>query len=141
VLLYPVIEPDFESKGYRDYGEGHFNTRAAMEWYWRLYLGDVDVPADAPYPPEYVAPLRAADLSGVAPALVVTAGRDPLHSEGRLYVRALREAGVPVHHRHYPELFHGFVTIGPFGPAAAARDLLWGDIAALLERTTLRSSA
>jgi acetyl esterase len=141
VLLYPVIEPDFDSKGYRDFGEGHFNTRAAMEWYWRHYLGDVDVPADAAYPPEHVAPLRAADLSGLPPAVVVTAGRDPLHSEGRLYVRALRGAGVPVRHRHYPELFHGFVTIGPFGPAAAARDLLWGDIAALLERTTQRSSA
>ncbi|MDF1604715.1 alpha/beta hydrolase [Nocardioides sp. YIM 152315] len=141
VLIYPVIEPDFESKGYRDYGVGHFNTRAAMEWYWKLYLGEADVPADAPYPPEQVAPLRAPDLAGLPPAIVVTAGRDPLHSEGRKYVDALRAAGVDVRHRHYPELFHGFVTIGPFGPAAAARDLLWSDIAALLGRSTQRSSA
>lgn len=141
VLLYPVIEPDFESKGYREFGTDHFNTRAAMEWYWRLYLGDVDVPDDAPYPAEHVAPLRAARLEGLPPAIVVTAGRDPLHSEGRRYVAALRAAGVPVRHRHYPELFHGFVTIGPFGPAASARDLLWSDIAALLERAEQRSSA
>jgi acetyl esterase len=141
VLVYPAIEPDFESKGYRDFGAGHFNTREAMEWYWRLYLGDVDVPADATYPPEYVAPLRAASLAGLPPAIVVTAGRDPLHSEGRLYVAALRDAAVPVRHRHYPELFHGFVTIGPFAPGAAARDLLWSDIAALLERTSTRRSA
>jgi acetyl esterase len=141
VLVYPAIEPDFESKGYRDFGAGHFNTRAAMEWYWKLYLGDIDVPSDAAYPAEYVAPLRATDLAGLPPAIVVTAGRDPLHSEGRLYVAALRDAGVPVRHRHYPELFHGFVTIGPFGPGGAARDLLWSDIAALLERTTNRRSA
>ena len=65
----------------------------------------------------------------------MTAGRDPLHSEGAAYAAALRDAGVPVRHRHYPDLFHGFVTIGPFGPAAAARDLLWSDVAALLART------
>jgi acetyl esterase len=135
VLLYPVIEPDFESKGYREFGEGHFNTRAAMEWYWRLYLGATDVPADAAYPPEHVAPLRAPSLAGLPPAVVVTAGRDPLHSEGRTYVAALRDAGVPVRHRHYPELFHGFATIGPFGPAQAARELLWSDIAATIERS------
>lgn len=148
VLAYPVIEPDFESKGYRDFGEGHFNTRAAMEWYWRLYLGDdasrdgsPDVPADAPYPPEYVAPLRAASLAGLPPAIVITAGRDPLYSEGRTYVAALRGAGVRVRHRHYPELFHGFVTIGPFGPAEVARDLLWSDVAATLDPTRAGSNA
>lgn len=137
VLFYPVIEPDFESKGYRDFGRGHFNTRAAMEWYWRHYLGAADVPMSAIYPPEYVAPLRAADHTGLPRAVVVTAGRDPLHSEGEKYVAALRAAGVPVRHRHYPELFHGFLTLGAFGPAVAARDLLWADLAAVLDQTVL----
>ena len=48
VLLYPVIEPVFDVQELPRFGAGHFNTRAAMEWYWRQYLGDVDVSADAP---------------------------------------------------------------------------------------------
>ena len=131
VLIYPIIEPDFESQSYRDFATGNFNTRAAMEWYWRQYVGGSDIPADAPYPPAWVAPLRAESLAGLPPAIVVTAGRDPLCSEGLRYVAALRDAGVAVRHRHYSELFHGFLTIGPFAPAASARDLLIAD----LERT------
>lgn len=133
VLLYPVIELDFESKSYRDYGTGYFNTRDAMQWYWRQYLGASDIPSSATYPPEWVAPLRAASHVGLPPAAVVTAGRDPLCSEGEEYVAALRASGVVVQHRHYPELFHGFMTIAAFGPAKAARELLWADIDTVLQ--------
>ncbi|WP_244928585.1 alpha/beta hydrolase [Nocardioides sp. W7] len=135
VLLYPVIEPDFDSESYRRYGTGHFNTRAAMEWYWRQYLGGDPATTPLPDPPEHVVPSRAASLAGLPPAVVVTAGRDPLSSEGRRYADLLREAGVPVRHRHYPDLFHGFATIGPFGAAASARELLWQDVRRLLGAT------
>lgn len=137
VLLYPVIEPDFESESYRRYATGHFNTRAAMEWYWQHYLGD----APMPEPAWHVVPSRAAGHQGLAPAVVVTAGRDPLCSEGERYAATLRAAGVPVRHRHYPELFHGFVTIGPFAPAASARTMLWRDLTALLAPTSRDRSA
>ena len=124
VMLYPVISPDFETDSYRRYATGHFNTREAMRWYWRHYLGGDDLPR----PAEYAAPLRAASLAGLPPAIVVTAGRDPLCSEGALYAAALRDAGVPVRHRHYPELFHGFATIAGFAPATQAQILMWRDI-------------
>lgn len=128
VLLYPVIEPDFENESYRRYGTDHFNTRAAMEHYWRQYL-----PADGvPEPAAYVVPARADSHRDLAPAVVVTAGRDPLSSEGERYARTLRDAGTPVRHRHYPELFHGFVTMATFGPGISGRELLWSDVAALL---------
>ncbi|WP_367650423.1 alpha/beta hydrolase [Nocardioides sp. zg-DK7169] len=132
VLLYPVVEPDFESESYRHYATGHFNTRAAMEWYWRQYLGGDPATTPLPGPPEHVVPTRAASLAGLAPAVVVTAGRDPLASEGRRYAGLLGEAGVRVRHRHFPDLFHGFATIGPFPAAASARELLWHDLRALL---------
>ncbi|WP_228387465.1 MULTISPECIES: alpha/beta hydrolase [unclassified Nocardioides] len=132
VLLYPVVEPDFESESYQRYATGHFNTRAAMEWYWTQYLGGQPATTPLPEPPEHVVPSRAPSLSGLAPAVVVTAGRDPLASEGRRYAGLLRDAGVPVRHRHYPDLFHGFATIGPFPAAAAARELLWHDVRRLL---------
>lgn len=128
VLIYPVIEPDFNSPSYRLYASGYFNTKAAMQWYWRQYLGERPVPELA----SFVAPLRAATHADLPPAIVVTAGMDPLSSEGHAYAAALKRAAVPVVHRHYPGLFHGFLTIGPLRAAAAARELLWADLTAVL---------
>ncbi|MBO6718464.1 MAG: alpha/beta hydrolase [Rhizobiaceae bacterium] len=124
VLIYPVIAPDFQTESYRSYATGYFNTRAAMQWYWCHYLGGEKLPE----PAEYAAPLWAATHSGLPPALVYTAGRDPLCSEGEQYATALRAAGVPVRHRNFPDLFHGFATIPGFGPAEGALKVLWRDI-------------
>ncbi len=79
-----------------------------------------------------VAPLRAAEHSGLLPAIVITAGMDPLSSEGQEYVAVLERAKVPVIHRHYPGLFHGFLTISAFRPAIAARERLWADLGSVL---------
>ncbi len=128
LLIYPVIDPSFDTESYQRYGAGYFNTRAAMQWYWRQYLGDRQV-FDPPY---LVAPARADCHAGLAPAVVVTAGLDPLHSEGCDYARRLGDAGVPVVHRDFPGLFHGFMTIPSFGPAASAQDLVCADLGQLL---------
>ncbi|WP_319450243.1 MULTISPECIES: alpha/beta hydrolase [unclassified Mycobacterium] len=128
VLLYPVIDPSFDTDSYRTRAEGFFNTRVAMQWYWRQYLGG-DV---LPKPSWSVAPARAESHAGLAPAVVVTAELDPLHSEGVAYAATLRAAGVTVVHRDFPGLFHGFLTMMPFAPAVAARALLWGDVRDLL---------
>ncbi|MEU3270203.1 alpha/beta hydrolase [Saccharomonospora sp. NPDC006951] len=130
LLIYPVIEPDFGNDSHRRFGTGHFNTTAAMRWYWRQYLGG-DEEGPLPEPEEYVAPSRAARHTGLPPAVVVTAGRDPLCSEGRRYAETLRSAGVAVRHRHFPELFHGFFTIVALAAAEAARDMVWSDVRAL----------
>ena len=65
-----------------------------------------------------VSPLLAPDLTGVAPALMVTAERDILHDEGVLYAARLEEAGVEVMRRNYPGMVHGFVTLGAVLSAA-----------------------
>lgn len=130
VLLYPVIDPGCDMPSQRSHGTGYFLTTAAMRWYWRQYLGET--PALDPDTVALVAPLRAGSLRGLPPAIVVTGRLDPLHSEAVAYGAALGAAGVPVVLREYPALFHGFATIGPFGPAAAARSILWSDIRALL---------
>src|SRR5262249_4510688 len=90
VLVYPVIDADLDSPGYLALGEGLNLTRAKMAWYWERYLAGAD-----PFTPE-ASPLRASDLSGVAPALVQTAEYDPLVYEGEAYAAALDAAGVPV---------------------------------------------
>ncbi|WAC89174.1 alpha/beta hydrolase [Mycobacterium sp. Aquia_213] len=128
LLIYPAIDPTFDTDSYHRYATGYFNTRAAMQWYWRQYLSA----ATAVDPPYLVAPARAASHAGLAPAVIVTAGCDPLHSEGGEYARLLRDAGVPVVHRDFPGLFHGFMTIQSFGPAASAQHLVCADLRELL---------
>ncbi|SNS63993.1 acetyl esterase [Actinomadura meyerae] len=86
--------------------EGYGLTLEGMRWFAELYA-----------PPGggegwEVSPLRAADLAGVAPAAVHTSGFDVLRDEGNAYAAALRDAGVPVVHREWPTLNHGFFGLG-----------------------------
>jgi len=114
VLIYPVIDHDLDSAGYRQHGSGLNLTRAKMEWYWRQYLGRGDsADPDA-------SPIRAASHTGVAPALVQTAEYDPLAHEGEEYARTLRDAGVPVRATRYEGQIHGFVRLAALCGAAAA---------------------
>lgn len=133
VLLYPVIDPSFDTESYRTRATGYFNTRSAMQWYWHQYLGGRTLPE----PPWLVAPARADSHVGLPATLVVTAELDPLHSEGVAYARQLKAAGVPVTHRDFPGLFHGFLTMMTFAPARAARVLLWADLDDLLDAAHL----
>jgi acetyl esterase len=127
LLIYPVIEPFFDTESYRKYSTGYVNTRDAMQYYWRQYLDD-----KMPSPEYLVAPARAESHEGLPPAIVVTAGFDVLQSEGASYAQKLRAANVPVLHRDYPGLFHGFLTMMPFSAGAAGRELLWADMVRLL---------
>jgi acetyl esterase len=129
VLIYPVIDPTFDTLSYQAYASGYVNTRAAMQWYWQQYVGD-----GLPSPEYLVAPGRAGSHEGLPAAVVVTAGLDVLNSEGAAYAAQLRAAKVPVVHRDYPGLFHGFVTIMPFAAGASARELLWADMRQLVAR-------
>lgn len=129
VLLYPVIDPACDTASFRTHGEGFYNTRAAMEWYWAQYL-----PAGLPEPAHLAAPARAASLAGLPPAVVHVAGADPLRSEGEAYAASLAAAGVPVVRRTYPGLFHGFMTMLALRAGESARQLLWQDLRVLLDQ-------
>jgi acetyl esterase len=102
LLVYPVTDADLDTSTYREFADGYWLTRYSMEWFWNHYLPDGDrfVP-DA-------SPLRADDVRGTAPALVITAEFDPLRDEGDAYARRLEEAGVPVTLSRYDGMIHGF---------------------------------
>jgi acetyl esterase len=108
LLVYPVTDCSFDTDSYRDNAEGYFLTRAGMQWYWEQYLSDA---SEGRHP--YASPLRAEDLSGLPPALLVTAEYDPLRDEGEAYGRRLAQAGVPATVRREDGMFHGFFSFGP----------------------------
>lgn len=128
LLLYPVITADFDTPSYRACGNGYYNTRAAMMWYWDQYLPE---PGHRNHP--YANPAHA-DLSGLPPAVVVTAGFDPLRSEGDSYAQALKQAGVETIHRCYDGAIHGFMTMPGLALESRAREQAWLDVRALLAR-------
>jgi acetyl esterase len=104
VLVYPVVDCDLDRRSYLEYdGDDFILNRRDMAWFWDLYAPD---PADRTNP--YASPLRAADLSGLPPAYLVSVEHDPLRDEGFGYAERLRGARVPVEHRHYGSEVHGF---------------------------------
>ena len=115
VLLYPVLDLSAKTRSRTLFSDGFFLSKRDLDWFTDLYLGGTDIAADD----ARVSPLKAADLSGLAPALVLTAGFDPLRDEGNEYAMALRSAGVPVDHRQFDALTHGFASTAPFGGGSA----------------------
>jgi len=128
VLVYPVIDAACDAPSYTENAEGYFLSAAGMHWFWDHYLG-----LDGDGTHHHASPIRASDFSGLPPAVVITAEFDPLRDEGDAYAAALQAAGVPVLHRRYAGLIHGFFGLGPISPAcAAAVSELCADLKGLL---------
>jgi acetyl esterase len=113
ILVYPVTERSFDTGSYRDNGADYFLTTDMMIHFWKEYLSGED---DAASP--YASPLRAKDLKGLPPALVITAEFDPLRDEGETYAKRLEQAGVPVRVSRYDGMIHGFYAMPSVFPQA-----------------------
>ena len=106
ILIYPVTDADFDRPSYTDPENALLLTREAMIWFWDHYVPD---PARRAEPD--ASPLHTADLSGLPPAVVLTAEYDVLRDEGEAYAQRLADAGVPVDLRRYPGQMHGFFIL------------------------------
>ncbi len=114
VLLYPPIDRLTPYESLELFRHGFFLTRVEIDFFEAAYMaGYEEDPADARRHP------LVGDLAGLAPALVVTAGFDPLRDEGEAYAAALEAAGTPVTLRRYESLIHGFASM--IGLSSAAR--------------------
>ena len=111
VLFYPVTDNDFDTPSYRSGIETGTLSPEMMRFFWNAYIGDGN-------PDELAAPLRAADLTGMAPATLILAGNDPLYDEGVAYAVRLREAGVPTDLHDFSTAIHGFASLFGMAPIA-----------------------
>ena len=121
VLLWPVTDANFETGSYNQFAEGHFLSKNMMKWFWDNYTTDANQRNEI-----YASPLRAttAQLKGLPPALVQTAGADVLRDEGEAYARKLDEAGVPVTSVRYNGMIHDYGLLNVVSQVPAVRSAM-----------------
>lgn len=118
LLFYPATNANFESGSYKQFADGPWLTRAAMQWFWDQYLPDQSLRKDPS-----ASPLSASleQLAGLPRALIITAEYDVLRDEGEAYGRKLIRAGVEVVTTRYNGTIHDFVLLNALAHAAPTR--------------------
>ncbi|TYQ09705.1 UNVERIFIED_ORG: acetyl esterase [Gordonia westfalica J30] len=130
ILIYPVLDSRLQTGSCREFADGYFLTLQKLRWFWSMYLPEGQDGSDP-----LLSPLRTDDLSGLPPALVITAELDPLRDEGEAYARALEAAGVLATTIRYPGVIHAFTLMSALMPEA--RDAI-AECARFICRTTSR---
>jgi acetyl esterase len=107
LLIYPATDMRREAPSHTKNGQGYLLTREMLAWYHRHYMDGPEKDADW-----RASPLLHANLRGLPPALVLTAGYDPLRDEGMHYAQALACAGVRCSLVCFERQIHGFILMG-----------------------------
>ena len=115
--IYPAADLGGDYPSYAQFADGHLLTRESMDWFADCYAADLNHARGSP---------MRAELAGLPPAVIVTAGLDPIRDQGRAYAGALIAAGVPVTYREAVGTVHGFITLRQAIPSAV------GDVAGYL---------
>ena len=118
VLFYPVTDADFDNGSYTEFANGPWLTKPAMDWFWNQYLPEGIDRTDPKITPIHA---TSEQLSGQAPALVITAENDVLRDEGEAYARKLSQAGVDVTVTRYNGTIHDFVMLNALADTPAAK--------------------
>jgi acetyl esterase len=120
ILFWPIVDADFETDSYHQFGDKRFLTVPTMKWMYDLYIADPEKRKDI-----YASPLQATveQLKGLPPALIVVAESDILHDEGTAYGRKLDEAGIDVTLVQYDGMIHDFGLLNGLAEVPAVRSL------------------
>ncbi len=106
-LIYPATNMTMDTDSHQQFSEGYFLTKNLMEWFQNHYLNGPEDNADW-----RASPLMAENVSAMPPALIQTAGFDPLKDEGKAYADRLQNEGVAIRYTDYPGMIHGFINLG-----------------------------
>ncbi len=113
LLIYPATDLTGDYASRETYGETYPLSTATMDWFMDHYLPEGQDKADL-----RISPMLESDMADLSPALVATAGFDPLADEGEAYAQKLKAAGVPTEFKCYDTLAHGFTAFMGVAPAA-----------------------
>lgn len=114
ILIYPSVDSSRLYPSKERQADGPVMTMDDMLYFVGHYQrqeSDLALPT--------LSPMNAESHAGLPPALIITAGHDPLHDEGALYGDRLMESGVQVTHVDYPDMVHGFLSFPPWSSRAA----------------------
>ena len=114
VLLYPCLDMSASLASHRKFADGYLLTAPLYAWYRNNYVGS-SLASDN----WRMSPLFAEDFSGLPPTILLYAGFDPLRDEAAAYAMKLALARVPVEPLYFPDMIHGFLTMGGAIPTAA----------------------
>ena len=109
--IYPATDMGTEHPSYSEFADGYLLTRDSMEWFADHYAADLAHPAASP---------GLFDQNGMPPAVVITASLDPIRDQGRLYAKALADAGVDHEFMEMQGTIHGFICLRKGVPSANA---------------------
>jgi acetyl esterase len=120
ILMWPIVDADFETDSYHQFGDKRFLTAPMAKWLYDMYIADPEKRKDI-----YASPLRATveQLKGLPPALIQVAESDILRDEGEAYGRKLDEAGVTVTTVRYNGMIHDFGLLNGLAQLPATRSL------------------
>lgn len=117
LLIYPITNHAFNTQSYKECANGYYLTTEDMKWFWSHYLREQTHGGNP-----YASPFEAKNLSGIPPALIITAGFDPLRDEGEAYAARLQGAGVSTRLIRYDSMVHGFLDFTDLKQTKAAID-------------------
>lgn len=117
-LLYPVTDAGMDTGSYKNFKDGPWLSKKAMEWFWNAYLPDKKSRKES-----YISPLQAepSELEGLPPTLVITAENDVLRDEGEAYARKLDAAGVNVLSIRINNTHHDFLMLNALAGSEAVK--------------------
>lgn len=121
LLLYPVTDANFDTSSYKEFEQGPWLTKAAMEWFWDNYVPDKTLRAQP-----FVAPLQASleQLKNLPPTLIIVNEFDVLRDEGEAYAHKLMQAGVSVVAVRYLGLIHDSAMLNAITQAPSVREMI-----------------